>query len=46
MFNGRMPPPKKKKKKKNMKRKLQKKILSTKPWPLEEEGLLSGLAQR
>ena len=44
MFNGRMPPPKKKKK--NMKRKLQKKILITKPWPLEEEGLISGLARR
>ena len=29
-----------------MKRKLQKKILSTKSWPLEEEGLLSGLARR
>ena len=46
MFNGRMPSPKKKKKKKNMKRKLQKEILSAKPWPLEEEGILSGSVRR
>ena len=44
MFNGRMPS--KKKKKKNMKRKLQKEILSAKPWPLEEEGILSGSVGR
>ena len=33
-------------KKENIQRKLQKKILSTKPWPLEEEVLLSGSARR